>query len=443
MRIVEMGLTIPAPRSDNPWDEVRRGITERLPSGVWPVRLAVVESDSQHWRCELGIIEDLDPGRALAMQQMFQFRRRASEDTRRFNAVLLVPTGIGSEIGGHAGDAMPVATLAASVADTLILHPNVVNGSDIMELPSNAYYVEGSVISRLLAGAVGLRSVRSNRVLTVVDHHEVQKYTNAAVNSVSAARLSFGLDALEVHELEPRVRLKATYTTSGRAVGEVSELDGLLDLLDRRRAEYDAVAISTQIEVPFSYHVDYYAAQGAMVNPWGGVEAIFTHAISSLYDVPTAHAPMLESPSIETLDVGVVDPRMAAEAISIAFFTCVLKGLHHSPAVVRLDGPPPDDVLAAEQVSCLVVPDKVVGLPILAAVEQGIPVIAVRENGNILRNDLTALPWRRNQLRIVDNYWEAIGVMAAMRAGVDPAVLRRPLEPTREIVTTAHPVGAR
>lgn len=381
----------------------------------------------------MGVIEDLEPARALAMQPMFDLRRRSTEDAHRFTAVLLVPTGIGCEIGGHAGDAMPVAALAASVADTLITHPNVVNASDIMELPSNGLYVEGSVISRLLAGTVALRPVRSNRILTVIDDHQLHRYTNAAVNAVSAARISFGLDAHEVYALDPRVRLRSQYTGSGRAVGDVSELEGLLDLLDRRRGEYDAVALSTQIEVPFSYHVDYYAAEGSMVNPWGGVEAIFTHALSSLYDIPAAHAPMFESPAVETLDLGVVDPRMAAEAISTTFFTYVLKGLHHSPAVVRLEGPPPDGVVAAEQISCLVVPDKVVGLPVLAAIEQGIPVIAVRENRNILRNDLTDLPWRPNQLHMVDNYWEAVGVMAAMRAGIEPSVVRRPLEATRKI----------
>lgn len=441
MRITEIGVRIPAPRTSNPWEEVRSSVAAQLPADSWPVRLAVVASDQEGWSCEIGVMEGLPPARAMTMQPIFDLRRREAEDTARFTAVLLVPTGIGSTIGGHAGDAMPVAALAASVADTLITHPNVVNGSDIMELPPNAMYVEGSVIARLLAGRVGLRPVRSNRVLTVIDDHEHRRYTAAAVNSVSAARVSFGLDSPEVYEIHPRVRLTAQYTASGRAVGEVYDLEALLDLLDRRRGDYDAVALSTQVEVPFSYHTDYFKAQGGMVNPWGGVEAIFTHAISSLYDVPTAHAPMLESIEVESLDPGVVDPRMAAEAISTAFFMCVLKGLHHSPALVRLDGTPPERVISAEHISCLVVPDRVVGLPILAAIEQNIPVIAVRENENLLRNDLTGLPWRPKQLWVVDNYWEAIGVMAALKAGIEPNVLRRPIAATREIVSAAHAVG--
>jgi len=39
-----------------------------------------------------------------------------------------VPTGIGASIGGYAGDALPVAHGIASVVDTLITHPNVMNG---------------------------------------------------------------------------------------------------------------------------------------------------------------------------------------------------------------------------------------------------------------------------------------------------------------------------
>ncbi len=438
MRMSEIRLRIPAPRTGAPWEEVRGSITSQLRDGVWPIRFAVVASTREAWECEIGVIEDIDLLRGAAIQPIFDLRRRAAEDTREFTAVLLVPTGIGSEIGGHAGDAMPVAALAASVVDTLVLHPNVVNGSDIMELPSNALYVEGSVIARLLAGTVALRPVRSNRVLTVLDEHEIRRYTDDAINTVSAARVSFGMDASDVYPLDPRVRLTSSYTKSGRAVGEVSELDGLLELLDRHRADYDAVALSTQISVPFNYHLDYYTAQGSMVNPWGGVEAILTHALSSLYDVPTAHAPMLESPAVENIEVGVVDPRMAAEAISTSFFTCVMKGLHRSPAVVRLQGAAPAGAVAAEQVSCLVIPDKVIGLPVLAALEQGIPVIAVRENKNILDNDLAQLPWRHNQLFVVDNYWEAVGVMAALRTGIEPVVVRRPISPTREIAPASR-----
>ncbi len=165
-----------------------------------------------------------------------------------------------------------------------------------------------------------------------------------------------------------------------------------------------------------------------MVNPWGGVESMLTHTISSMYDLPSAHAPMLESQAVLDIETGVVDPRMAAEVISVSFLQCVLKGLQRSPKIIRDPEAMRDPgVLTARDISCLVIPDGCLGLPTLAALEQGIPVIAVRENANLMKNDLESLPWASGQLHIVDNYWEAAGVLSAIRTGIEPSAVRRPL----------------
>ncbi len=87
-------------------------------------------------------------------------------------------------------------------------------------------------------------------------------------------------------------------------------------------------------------------------------------------------------------------------------------------------------LLTASDVSCLVIPYGCVGLPTLAALEQGIPVIAVQENRNRMKNRLEELPFSSGQLIIVDNYLEAAGVMSAMKAGVTPESVRRPLSRT-------------
>ena len=202
-------------------------------------------------------------------------------------------------------------------------------------------------------------------------------------------------------------------------------------MLERERGTYDAVAIASVIDVPAQYHEDYFGSGGEMVNPWGGVEALLTHSISSLFNVPSAHSPMLENHDIAYADTGIVEPRLAAEAVSMAFLHCILKGLHRSPAIVTDPVEMSDGAtLSAKDVSCLVIPGGCLGLPTLAALRQGIPVIAVRENANLMQNDLSVLPWPEGQYFEVDNYLEAAGLMAAMRAGVDPATVRRPLAPT-------------
>jgi hypothetical protein len=396
-----------------------------------PVRLAVTGRGPRGYRCELGIVSGLDAELRGRASPIFDVRRRSGEHTAAFTTVLVVPTGIGCVLGGHAGDANVAAQLLAAVSDRLVTHPNVVNASDVNELPPNGLYVEGSILASFLMGTVGLQPVRSNRVLSLVDDHPVERFTAAAVNSVSAARACYGLRSAGVAPLDPPLSLCSRYAPSGRATGVVSGLERVLDVLDERLGEYDAVALSTQVEVPFSYHLDYYAERGEMVNPWGGVEALLTHTLSCLYQVPSAHSPMFASDEVAALDPGVVDPRMAAEVISLGFFMSVLKGLQRSPRIVDLAGEPASaGVLGAEDVSCLVIPDGALGLPTLAALEQGIPVIAVRENTNLMANDLTELPWAPGGLIQVANYWEAAGVVAALRAGIDPAAARRPLADT-------------
>ena len=414
---------------------IREAARFRLPPNIVPLRFAITKSDGDRVSCAISTLEALSEPSNAADISIFEFAPRKYEDTNQFNVAFLIPTGIGAEIGGHAGDATPSARLIAETCDTLILHPNVVNASDINEMPSNSLYVEGSVITRLLMGTIGLVPTRANRVLVIIDAHEDELFTNAAINAVSAARASYGLACPEVIKLSPPVMMTGEFTGFGTASGKISGLERVFAVLEEREGEYDAVAISSVISVPKEFHQSYFDAEGEMVNPWGGVEAMLTHAVSSRFNVPSAHSPMFESRDIANKDPGVVEPRMAAEAISLTFFDSVLRGLHKSPRIVTdssLISEP--GVISASDVSCLVIPDGCVGLPTLAALEQGIPVIAVRENKNLMENDLTTLPWRSGQLHIVENYLEAAGVLCAIRGGIAPESVRRPIAHT--LVTT-------
>jgi len=395
-----------------------------------PVRLAITQTDDDHYHLELGILSTSSGPKECLNQSIFSFRERPIENTRDFNVALLIPTGIGAELGGHSGDGGPLARLMASLCDNLITHPNVVNASDINELPDNGLYVEGSVIADLLMGTVGLQKVRSNRVLLVIDDHDDPRISEHSINAASSARAAFGLDCPLVVKMPNKIEMYSEYAPSGRAVGRIEHLERLIHVLDEYRGQYDAVALSSTIRVPKHFHQDYYLTD--MINPWGGVEAMLTHAVSMAFNIPSAHSPMMESQEILNLNVGVVDPRMAAEVVSVAYLHCVLKGLHRSPRIVRdealINHP---DIISAKDLSCLVVPDGCVGLPTLAAMEQGIPVIAVRENRNLMKNDLSAFPFDHGKLFVVDNYLEAAGVMLALKAGIALDTVRRPLEFTK------------
>jgi hypothetical protein len=396
-----------------------------------PIRFAVTESGARGYHCELGILGGLAGGSLVQQSSIFEFVRREVENSSEFNAVMIVPTGIGAEIGGHAGDAAPAARLLAGACDTLITHPNVVNASDINELPENGLYIEGSVLSNLLMGTVGLERVRANRVMLVIDRHKDERITELYVDAASAARASLGMECPLVVEMEGPIRMIPEYSSSGRAVGHIEGLERLCEVLQRHKGEYDAVALATLVEVPDEMLVGYFQSHGEIINPWGGVEAMLTHAVTMLFGVPAAHSPMLESMEVLNIRLGLVDPRMSAEAVSMCFLHCVLKGLHRSPRIItdRMVFSHPG-ILTAADVSCVVIPDGCVGLPTLAALEQGIPLIAVRENRNQMRNKLEELGFAAGKLFIVENYLEAAGVMTALRTGVAVSSVRRPLAQT-------------
>ena len=400
-------------------------------SGPSPGSLASARTS----RCEIGILSGLSTDRYPRPDSIFRFRRRQYENHGQFSAVFLVPTGVGADVGGHAGDATPAARTLAAVCDRLIVHPNVVNAADINEMSANMLYVEGSVVSRLLMGTAGLCPVRRNRILTVIHLHDEDIIVHNAINAVNAAKAAGGFACSDIVAVSQQMHMKAHYSGSGRATGTVSRFDLLCDLVAEHRGACDAVAISTVIDVSRELHDTYFEApraanegSGSIVNPWGGIEALLTHGLSSVFDIPTAHSPMYEDVELMNSDADVMEPAKAAEGISVAFMHCILKGLSASPQIVTdpsLFGR--SGVISAEDLSCLIVPSGCLGLPVIAALHQGIPVIEVRDRVNLMRNSLRDLPWAQGRFFQAENYFEAAGIMAALRAGVAHEAVQRPL----------------
>ena len=86
----------------------------------------------------------------------------------------------------------------------MVIHPNVVNASDINEMTDNMLYVEGSILDRFLEGQIGLEKVYRNRILLAVN----SPVTADTINAVSAARTTIGAD-IEIIELEQPIRMVA------------------------------------------------------------------------------------------------------------------------------------------------------------------------------------------------------------------------------------------
>lgn len=332
--------------------------------------------------------------------------------------VFIVPTGIEAEIGGHAGDANPAAKLIANCCDKLITHPNVVNASDINEMTENTLYVEGSILDRFLEGNIELAESHQNKILVVCN----KPAKNETINAVSAGRATIGIDA-EIVELDTPLRMIARIE-SGIATGDVYGVQELVNQVVEH--SFDALAMHTPIEVDREIALNYYRHGG--VSPWGGVEAKASRMIADILNKPVAHAP-LENVSPDDSELfmifsEIVDPRISAEAISNCYLHCVLKGLHKAPVVTIFPNMSRKTINRAE-VAFLVSPFGCWGRPHKACYKKGIPIIMVKENKTLL--DYTP---PNDGVIVVENYWEAAGVVMCMKSGVHRMSVRRPLENT-------------
>ena len=112
-------------------------VKARLTPGDIPVRFAVTATGSDTYRYEVGALTGRKESNFESLPSIFRFVKRTIENVDQFNVALVIPTGIGAELGGHDGDAGSLSKLLGVTCDRLITHPNVVNASDINELPAN------------------------------------------------------------------------------------------------------------------------------------------------------------------------------------------------------------------------------------------------------------------------------------------------------------------
>ncbi len=329
------------------------------------------------------------------------------------NGVFLIPTGIGCELGGHAGDGSCSAKLIASVCENLIVHPNVVNASDINEQTENMWYVEGSIIDRFLQGQIALEEVYCNRILLVVN----KPLMNETINSVNAGRNTIGTN-IDILELDMPLTLKGIFKLDGSASGIMSGAEQAVEQIKiyKQKHPFDVLAIQSVIDVDEPTALKYLTELG--VNPWGGAEALCSRYFSRELGIQSAHAPY-ESGALKNFNE-VVDPRQAAELVSVSYVHCILKGLHKAPKIVDYNCRS-KATLRVDDIDVMVSPDGCWGVPHEACANWNIPIIFVRENKNIFE-PFSVVP--KNCI-MAENYMEAAGIISSIKAGVHKDSVRR------------------
>ena len=373
-------------------------------------------------------------------------------ETPPLPTLLVIPTGIGCELGGYAGDGLPAARLLAAASGCLITHPNVMNAASLYWSDRRIHYVEGWALDRFAAGQLALAPRASQRVGVLFDAGIEPELLLRHRQVIDACRASLGLPIGPMLQSEAPLGVSLQLAESGSSWGTIARPDALLRAGETLVAA-GATAIAVVARFPDDPDSEALAAYrgGAGVDALAGAEAVISHLLVRHLGIPCAHAPALGP---LPLDPG-LDPRAAAEELGHTFLPCVLVGLSRAPDLVPLTmrQPPADGaraqgcgsleatgaqrefrsallphtaghLLSSRNLGAVVAPAGAMGgAAVLACAEQGVPLIAV-DNPCLLEVTAEALGLEAIPAR---SYAEAAGLVTALREGIDPATLRRPL----------------
>lgn len=339
---------------------------------------------------------------------------------RPYTAILIVPTGVGAAIGGYAGDAMPVAKAVAQVCDRLITHPNVLNGASLYWNLPNAFYVEGYGLDKFASGCWGLRPVHQNRLGLLFDQGIEPELRLRHLQAADAARATLGLSISDYVITDAPLNVELRISASGASWGTIGNPDSLLRagevLIKRVGAE--AIAVVTRFPDDLD-EADQNYRYGQGVDPIAGAEAVISHLVVRTFQIPCAHSPAL-SPLPPDPNLS---PRAAAEELGYTFLPSVLVGLSRAPQfIVRTvdDFPEPSDIWA-NQVDAVIVPATACGSSALLSLSsRRCQIITVQENRTQIQVPPQPLGIKSIQ---VNSYLEALGVLVAHKAGINPSAL--------------------
>lgn len=343
-----------------------------------------------------------------------------------FPTLMIVPTGIGCEIGGYAGDALPAARLLAAASGCLVTHPNVMNGAALYWSDERIFYVEGWGLDRFAAGELALRGGRRQRIGLLLDAAIEPSLRDRHLQVADACRATLGLEIGPVVTTDVALGVTLRQGESGVSWGSLEHPDALLRAGETLR-DAGASAIAVVARFPDDCGSEALEAyrHGSGVDGLAGAEAVISHLLVRHLQIPCAHAPALAPLPLDPQ----LDPRAAAEELAHTFLPCVLVGLSRAPDLIQSATAQPGDLLASG-LRALVVPEGALGgEAVLACLERNVPVIAV-SNPSVLQVSSQSLGLE-DRVIAAASYAEAAGLVLAMREGVALPSLQRPLLPLK------------
>jgi hypothetical protein len=286
----------------------------------------------------------------------------------------IVPTGVGANIGGFAGDASSYARKFAKKSK-LIVNPNVVNAGGFSGITDNMFYVEGYSLDEFFKGNLNLIPAESNKIGVVFDKAIPQDVLNVHINTINAVKCVYGVCIKDYIVTDEEIGVDFSIDECGISTGSVKNPTTML-LASKKLLQNgcNAIALVCLFDDPEGDNEDY--ANGLGTDPVGGVEAVLSHYISKELKVPCAHSPAFVDYQIYS---DLVDGKSASEYITPTFLPCILLGLSQAPLLSTQGG------ISIDNLDYLVMPYNSLGsTPVFEAIKRDIPIYAVKENSTVL-----------------------------------------------------------
>jgi Protein of unknown function (DUF3326) len=209
--------------------------------------------------------------------------------------------------------------------------------------------------------------------------------------------------------------LKVELKTAGATWGTIQNPDSLLRAAEKLlQAGARAIAVVARFPDDLDSQALANYRHGSGIDPLAGAEAVISHLVVRHFQVPCAHAPALLPLPLDPD----LSPRSAAEEIGYTFLPSVLAGLSRAPQFV-VGGHSP---ISRADVDAVIIPASACGgSGLLHFSQTSAQIITVSENQTTMRVTPESVGIQATQ---VASYLEALGVLAAQRAGIDPQTLK-------------------
>lgn len=289
-----------------------------------------------------------------------------------------IPTGIGADIGGYAGDFGYVAR-EFSKDFHVVLNPNAVNGGILSAINYDMSYLEGYLFDEFLKGKISItpkKPYETNKIGVIFDCDIPQNIINVHLNTINALKMVQGIETVAIEYTNKPVGVELEIQ-NGISVGKLKNPDTLLksaSSLIKKGAQAIAVICYFRED---SEDENYSSGNG--IDPIGGIEAVISHLIAREYNIPVAHAP-----AFSDIDIShkIENPKVSSELISSTYLPCIMQGLSIAPKIGL------NEKIANKDVKYLIVPYDALGSSaVLSSMENNIKIITI-ENKTVL--DVTA-----------------------------------------------------